>query len=159
MSLPRVLSLGPENELVMEVAPELASLRQKTEGRNIPNRAGEVVCTFKAGEETCGLELQLGGESLFSAAYSQANGAPFVAIGDRLLPLSPDRDGFSTLHLWIDGSVIEIFLDKRQAITTRSYALPAEPGEIRVVWNGASNLLKSLDVFGIKPISSDRLTT
>jgi beta-fructofuranosidase len=159
MSLPRVLSLGPDNELMMEVAPELASLRQKTERPSIPNRAGEVVCTFKAGEENCGLDLQLGGVSLFSAAYSQANGAPFVAIGDRLLPLSPDRDGLSTLHLWIDGSVIETFLDKRQAITTRSFAQPTEPGEIRVVWNGAPNLLKSLEVFGIKPISSDRLTT
>ncbi len=39
-----------------------------------------------------------------SLAYSRANGAPFVATGDKLLPLSPDANGDSTLHLWIDGS-------------------------------------------------------
>jgi beta-fructofuranosidase len=179
ISLPRVLTLGMENDLQMEVAPEFASLRQSTivvkEPRNstelsdalshatIHNRAAEISCTFKARESICGLELQLqsgtGTTSLFTVAYSQANGAPFVAIGDKLLPLSPDRDGLSTLHLWIDGSVIETFIDKRQVVTTRCYAAPAGPAEIRVVWNGASNLLKNLNVSAMGSISSDRLTT
>src|SRR6266446_3110253 len=81
--------------------------------------------------------------------YSQANGAPFVAIGDKLLPLSPDRDGLSTLHLWKDGSVIETFIDKKHVVTTRCYAAAAGPAELRVVWNGASNLLKNLSVSAI----------
>jgi beta-fructofuranosidase len=179
MSLPRVLTLGKNNELQMEVAPEFASLRQNTvevkEPRSstdlinalsratIHNRVAETICTFNAGRSMCGLELQLqtstGTTSLFTVAYSQANGAPFVAIGDKLLALCPDPDGLSTMHLWIDGSVIETFIDKRQVVTTRSYDAPSEAGEIRMVWNGAFNLLKHLSVSAIEPISSDRLTT
>lgn len=179
MSLPRVLTLTADNSLQMEVAPEFASLRQNTTivrslssvtdltdqlaRATILNRAGEVICTFKAGESTCGIELELnsaaGTASLFTVSYSQANGAPFVAIGDKLLPLNPDQHGFSTLHVWIDGSVIETFIDKRQVVTTRCYDQPTVPGEIRILWNGTVDLLKSLTISNIKPISDDRLTT
>src|SRR6185437_5483451 len=179
ISLPRVLTLGDGNELQISVAPELASLRQdQTIIKGSPNlmelndalsrapihnRAGEVRCVFKAGESPCGLELQLrssaGVTSLFSAAYSQANGAPFLAIGDKLLPLSPDHDGLSTLQLWVDASVIETFMDNRQVITTRCYPESNEAGEIRVLWNGASDALKELTISDIRPISADRLTS
>jgi beta-fructofuranosidase len=139
ISLPRVLSLGADNALLMEAAPELASLRQNTieisrphspaelnealSRANIHNRAGEVICTFTPADDECTLELQLktreGTARMIALAYSKANGTPFVATGDKLLPLSPDVNGDSTLHLWIDGSVMETFIDKRQAITTR----------------------------------------
>ena len=62
-------------------------------------------------------------------------------------------------HLWIDGSIIETFIDGKQAITTRYYGAPDEIGEIRVVWNGPVTSLKSMTISEIKPISSDRLTT
>ena len=179
ISLPRVLSLGADNALLMEVAPELASLRQNTIEIATPqspyelkkalsqavihNRSGEVICTFKPADDECTLELQLqsreGISRMLALAYSKANGAPFVAIGDKLLPLSPDANGDSTLHLWIDGSIIETFIDRRQAITTRYYGAPNEIGEIRVVWDGPVKSLKSMTISEIKPISSDRLTT
>jgi beta-fructofuranosidase len=179
ISLPRVLSLGKDNALLMEVAPELASLRKNTieiakpqslsELRDalsqavIHNRSGEVICTFKTADDECALELQLQSRDevsrIFGLAYSKANGAPFIAIGDKLLPLSPDANGDSTLHLWVDGSIIETFIDSRQAITTRFYGAPDEAGEIRVVWMGPVTSLKRMTISGIKPISSDRLTT
>lgn len=179
ISLPRVLSLGPDDALLMEVAPELASLRQNSTEIAKPqsfaeleealsqavihNRSGEVVCTFKTTDDECTLELQLqsreGVNRMLALAYSRANGAPFVAIADRLLPLSPDANGDSTLHVWIDGSIVETFIDARQAITTRYYGAPDEIGEIRVAWNGPVKSLKSMTISGIKPISSNRLTT
>ena len=179
ISLPRLLSLGPDNALLIEVAPELASLRENTTEITKPqssselidvlsqavihNRSGEVVCTFKAADDECALELQLqsreGISRILGFAYSRANGAPFVAIADKLLPLSPDANGDSTLHLWIDGSIIETFIDRRQVITTRYYAAPNEIGEIRVVWKGPITSLRRITISGIKPISSDRLTT
>jgi beta-fructofuranosidase len=96
---------------------------------------------------------------MIALAYSKANGTPFVATGDKLLPLSPDVNGDSTLHLWIDGSVMETFIDKRQAITTRYYGAPDEVGEIQIVWSGPAASLKSMTISGIKSVSSDRLTT
>ena len=179
ISLPRVLSLGVDNALLMEVAPELASLRQNTREITRPqspseleaalsqavihHRGGEVICTFTPAEDECTLELQLQSREAISRilalAYSKANGAPCVAIGDKLLPLSPDANGESTLHLWIDGSIIETFIDRKQAITTRYYGAPDETGEIRVVWGGPVKSLKSMTISEIKPISSDRLTT
>jgi beta-fructofuranosidase len=179
ISLPRVLSLGENNSLYMEAAPELEGLRRNTVAitaprsteelnrsllkATIPNRSGEVLCKFNASGAECGLELQLqsrdGSRKILALACSQANRAPFVGVGDKLLPLSPDVDGNSTLHLWIDGSIIETFLDIRQVITTRFYDAPNEAGDIRLVWNGPVTSLRSLTVSEIRPISENRLTS
>jgi sucrose-6-phosphate hydrolase SacC (GH32 family) len=82
-----------------------------------------------------------------------------ITVGDRTLTLTPDSDGFSTLHLWIDGSVIETFVDRKQVITTRSYAAPNESGEIQLAWSGPASAIDSLAVSSISPVSKDRLTT
>ena len=76
ISLPRVLTLGPDNELRMEVPAEFESLRTNTAFVKNPrdhkeldvalsravihNRAGEIVCNFRANRLDCGLELLLG---------------------------------------------------------------------------------------------------
>jgi beta-fructofuranosidase len=179
ISLPRVLTIGPDGELQMDVASECASLRTNTvtieqprDSRELENvlsptvireRAGEIRCTFKVGESSCGLDLRLGsrenGVSLLTIAYNGANDQPMLTVADRVVPLSPNRDGLSSFDIWLDGSVIEIFVDKRRAITTRSYVTAIEPGGIHVVWAGAVESLKSLVVSEVKPTSEDRLTT
>jgi beta-fructofuranosidase len=175
MALPRVLTLGSDNELRMEVPPEFHSLRhnvkslQKADSTetvatalaNLPiqTRAGMVVCTFKAGERAFGLELGASGQSapLFAIKYDNAIGKPSVTIADQTLPLSPDRDGISTLNLWMDGSVIETFVDNKAAMTARCYA--PSSGDLHLAWSGETAALKSLTVSGVTPISDDRLTT
>ena len=179
ISLPRVLSLSADNALQMEVASELASLRRNTttigtlnsaselidslSKAAIHNRSGEVLCNFNTSGDPCSLELQLqarsGSATIISLAFSKANGLPFIAVGDKLIPLSPNANGDSTLNLWIDGSIIEAFIDGRQVITTRYYGASDEVGEIRVVWNGPISSLKRMTISDINPISSDRLTT
>lgn len=180
VSLPRVLTLAPDNSILMDVAPELARARQLTGEIKRPqspselatrlaqlpikDRRAEIVCTFVAGAAPCTLDLQLPssiGEStsFFKAAYSRASGVPFIAIGNKLIPVHPDAAGFSTLHVWIDGSVIEAFLDSRQAITTRCYATLSSASDISIVWSGPATALENLSVFRIESISEDRLTT
>jgi Glycosyl hydrolases family 32 C terminal len=78
-------------------------------------------------------------------------------VGGKTLRLSPDRDGVSTVHLWFDGSVIETFVDREEAMTARCY-LPS-PGDIQLVWTGAAEAMKSLTLSHVTPISPDRLTT
>jgi len=179
VSLPRVLTLGADGDLQMEVTPEFGALRSNgltiqqprdpSELRDalsratIDGRAGEIRCTFKVGESSCGLDLRLASGdhsvSLLAIAYDGANDQPMLNVGDIVVPLSPGSDGLSTLHIWIDGSVIETFVDKRQAITARCYANAPEPAGIRVIWTGAVDSLKNLVVSDLKPVSDDRLTT
>ncbi len=181
ISLPRVLTLGPDNELEMEVPPEFASLRVGSSSIEGPfsseeltsalsktvirNRAGEVICRFKPSQSVgCRFELRLqtptGATTLFAMNCGAANSSSSsVTVGDQVLPLSPDREGISTVSIWIDGSVIETFIDRKQVITTRYYAAAAESGEIYPVWSGDANAVKGIEISGIKPISNDRLTT
>jgi beta-fructofuranosidase len=152
MALPRVLSLGPDNRLRMDVPPEFGSLRTPSQ-RLIQGRAGEIDCKFKAGSNACGIELRSSGTSLFAVHY---DGASSLKIGEQTVPLSPDRDGLASVRLFIDGSIIETFVNSKEAVTARCYTLSA--GDIEVVWTGARDALSSLEVSSITPISKDRLT-
>ena len=163
MALPRVLSLGADNTLRMDVPPEFASLRKNTRkveaAQTVPveNRAAEIVLSFKAGESACGLELRAGGTPLFAIRYAGGAGAPSVSVGGKNLLLSPDQDGVSTIHLWMDGSIIETFVDRKEAMTARCFT--PSPAGVQVVWTGAADAVKNLTVSGVTPISNDRLTS
>jgi beta-fructofuranosidase len=153
MALPRVLSVGPDNRLRMDVPPEFGSLRTAS-NKMIKGRAGEVLCKFKVGQKDCGVELRSGTTPLFAIRY---DGAASVTIGGKTVPLSPDRDGLASVRLFIDGSVIETFVDSKDAVTARCYA--ASAGDIEVVWTGGREALSGLEVWSITPISNDRLTS
>lgn len=178
ISLPRILTLGADRKLRIEVAPELAALQQADISLVAPSpvssaagvklgvareRAGKVVCRFNPSPAPCSLELRLpapsGNTSLFKVNFSHANGKPVAAIGDRLLVLSPSPDQQSTIEIWLDGSVVETYLDKRQAITSRCYEATNAAGEIEAWWSGAPGQLKDFSVFQLKAVSPDRLTT
>ncbi len=177
ISLPRVLTLSQDRKLQIEVAPELESLRIAKVSDGSPSRpgiepavslgkfaerAGEIICRFRASSEPCSLELHAQGpsgtQSLHKIAFSYANGKPMAAIGDRLLPLSPDADLISTVHVWLDGSVVETILDKRQAMTTRSYEQASSTGEVQITWTGSAGQLRDHSAFQLRAISPDRLT-
>jgi beta-fructofuranosidase len=162
MALPRVLSLGADNQLRMDVPPEFAALRKNTQKLQaaqtapIENRAAEIVFSFKAGQSACGLELRAGATPLFAIRYG-GGGSASVSVGGNILSLSPDHDGVSTVHLWIDGSIIETFVDHKEVMTARCYT--PSPAGIQLAWTGAADALKSLAVSSVTPISKDRLTT
>lgn len=180
VSLPRVLTIGPGNQLRMDVPPEFASLRTNTSFIKTPknsadleaaqsrsilhNRAGEVVCTFVAANLDCGLELQIGTAQQATPLLKIVNGVsigetPTILVGDRTLELSPNEDGHSILYIWIDGSVIELFLDSTKVMTVRSYVAPEEGHDIHVKWTGRPQSLIGLMTSDIVPVSSDRMTT
>jgi beta-fructofuranosidase len=174
MALPRVLTLEG-NQLRMEVIPEFASLLRNT--RRLPafaitelgaafakmpivNRTCNLVVEFQTKGGTYGLELRGRSDSneaaLLAINSGSQSGKPSVSIGDHTIALSPNPEGISTIDLWMDGSVIEIFIDRREAITVRSYKRVAN--DIRIAWTGAGAALKSLIHSDVTPISPDRLT-
>jgi beta-fructofuranosidase len=150
MALPRLLSIGSDNRLRMSAPPEFAALDH---GSRIENRAGHVAFRFKADKATCGLELRAGNTRLFAVEYDGNQ----ATVGGQVVNLAPDDERISTVDIWIDGSVIETFVDSRQAITARCYTATSEP--IEAVWTGAADARKSLTVSAVTPISTDRLTT
>ena len=152
MALPRVLSIGADHRLRMQVPPEFASLQQGTE---IKERAGYVSFRFKAGASACGLELRTGAQPLFAVHHDGKQNT--VTVAGETLRLSPDSDGVSAVELWIDGSVIETFVDDREVMTARCYTPSPKP--MQVVATGDAAARKGLRVSGMAPISSDRLTT
>jgi beta-fructofuranosidase len=163
MALPRVLSLDSENQLRMDFPQEFASLRtgtqelQSSAGLQIKNRTGEIVCRFSAGASACGLELLTSATPIFSIRYPGGTGGkPSIEIGGKTVPLSPGPDGVSLVRLLIDGSIIEALVDGKEMMTARCYT--PSPAGIQLAWAGPSDVLKSLTVSSIQPISTDRLT-
>jgi beta-fructofuranosidase len=154
MALPRVLTIGPDNTLRMQVPPEFATIQGAPGRLAIAQRAGVVACSFKPGRGAGGLELRAGGSALLSIQYDGAQ--PAIAIGNKTLALAPDKQGVSTLELWVDGSVVELFVDRREALTTRCYT---GAGDIDVAWTGEPAALSNLSVAAVRPISVDRLTS
>ncbi len=174
MALPRVLSIDERNSLHMEVAPEFSALKHDLQAmpkvsrdgvatwiqsQRIKRRAGYVSLRFKHSADRWKFDLRNGSEgmSLVSLVYSAHPEKPAVTIGAETLLFKPDGKGISTIELWMDGSVIEIFVDSAEAITLREYTPTTE--EIALVWSGSSASLVDMTVAGVTPISPDRLTT
>ena len=103
--------------------------------------------------------MRAGGQAapLFAMNYDGAKDKPSVTIDDKTVPLSPDRNGISTLNLWMDGSVIETFFDTKEAMTVRCYT--PSSGNLHLTWTGDTNALISVSVSGVKFISTDRMTS
>ena len=59
------------------------------------------------------------------------------------------------LHMFLDGSVLEVFANEAVALTARVYQTPSGP--LRMKLDGDIKIV-SLHAWGMKPISKDRLT-
>ena len=59
------------------------------------------------------------------------------------------------LHLFLDGSVLEIFVNGTTSLTARIYQIPSGPLRLKIEGDVE---LTSLDVWQMTPISKDRLT-
>lgn len=181
MSLPRVLTIiGSENELRMDVVPELAKLCENTvvitqiksaDELNdrlakavLGNRSGEVLWSFKVGKRACGLELPMGSKNdskTMLALFYTPNHVPpdSIMIGDKIIPLHPNGKRISNVRMWIDGSVIELFIDFKQVLTVRNYFDASQSSELRVFWTGDVGAFNGITVSNVMPISRDRLTS
>lgn len=132
MSLPRRLSIA-NGALVMEPAPEVASLRTAP-------RTGSAVFRLPtaAQEIRLGLRPDEPGTSAFEQSFTDNQGAPIllranpqqspdtVRVGDH--EISGIDKGLLDLHIFLDHSVAEIFINQRHAVTCRYYKRhPMEP--------------------------------
>jgi beta-fructofuranosidase len=70
---------------------------------------------------------------------------------------SSERDEIQ-LHAFVDGSVVELFLNGRQALTKRFYYAGSTMQTLHLKWQGNAADLVSCSTWELSPISADRLT-
>lgn len=179
MSLPRVLSLLPDNTLGMVPAPELSSLRNKhyhntnitvTETphtiENVQGAALEIVALLTRGNASA-FSIALSGPhdnaEEISICYEHATGQ--LSIGntpsnaDSVIhyeveggPVKLVDNERLKLHIFIDSSVIEVFANNITCITERIYLSHSNHSVIKLFTYGGNAKILSLDIWEIRSI-------
>jgi beta-fructofuranosidase len=171
MSLPRVLSLNSKGELQTEVSPSVSSLRtdhtrigpeQRAATRQtllnelrIRDLCAELEVDLFPKNDKFGLRLQSEEGDFITISYSNKDHAHQLQVNSITVPSSGSPGSPVRLHLFVDGSVIELFVDNTTAISARVYRKASGP--LRLKLEEAE--LTSLDAWQIQPISNDRLTS
>jgi beta-fructofuranosidase len=177
MSLPRVLTLDEDGQLRIRVAPAVDALRKQPQVLNvsaddkqnqrqiaemhIQQCCGEIRCTLKRDAKPLTLSLMGEGNGSpakwLSAKYDPALPGQ-ISLDGQALSLPPSKNGELEIHMYIDGSVIEVFINQQIACTRRFYysGTSAPPARLRIEGNTAS--LAGLSIWQLSPISANRLT-
>jgi len=173
MSLPRVLALNSKNELEMDVAPAARQLRSGHVGfsqETSPATRSKIIESFRVQGLAAEIVLEIQPKADESSFHLQAEGGkPFVTISctrnaegfelrvNKLTaaPLPGSGGSRVHLHMFLDGSVVEIFANKTVSLTVRTYEIPSGPLLFKP--EGDAEII-SFDAWHMSPISSDRLT-
>lgn len=154
MGLPRILSIGSSGTLRIEPLPELHSLRTQHQSKNrwFNSFRGEVIANFSGP----GL-IQVGPakKPYVTVAYSGSSSMKIFIDGkDQAISPAPEAD--VPIQIYMDGSIVEVFINGTAAHTKRVYELDYTLPATSVSFVGD---VRSLRVFELAPISRDRLTT
>lgn len=173
MSLPRVLTMSDDGTLRMEVLPEIAQLRG-TE-MSLPVRSVRegarlhALSTFELRGATAEIELIFqpklvhlkisdGTQEILAIAFDPTRSRKELRIGEITVDCSLAGATPHQLRIFLDGSVVECFLDGQLACTARTYRAPNANLHIQIPRVDIASV-ESLRVWPLRPISPDRLTT
>jgi len=167
MSLPRVLSLAPDNSLSMAFLPELASLRGKeiTLPPQQDARRGAGLLGFTIPDSSCELKLAVkrrpfsltvssAAGPLVSLSFDPSRAGAELQLNNRSLGVASNSNGENRVHIFLDASVIECIVDDSVALTSRIYSAVRGPLSL-----SGPDVFSELWLSEIKPISKDRLTS
>lgn len=177
MSLPRVLSLSSDGQLRCDVSTVVDTLRGREQALNvtadeeknllqissmrITDCRGEIACSVK--RPATPFELLLCGPDENQASWLRLRYDPLhisqFFIDARPHPFRLNDDEKIDLHLFIDGSVIELFVNQKIAHTSRFYYPGGKAQDLRMKWTGKTTDIVSLRAWELSAISGDRLTT
>jgi beta-fructofuranosidase len=182
ISLPRVLTLGKDNQLRMEPVPELDKLRGRPVGyRNldvsgerelklggISGECLEIRAEIDPGNAAeCGVRVRCAPDgtehaSVFwkrsgSQLASQCRSPEYSAQSSGPLPCEPGEA--VVLRIFVDGSVVETFANSRAVLTQRVYPTRGDSIGVRLFTTGGSARFRRVKIWPIRPISPDRLTS
>ena len=178
MSLPRMLDLDSTGMLTSRVSPAVEKLRgseqslsktgteeedrRQVDAMRIRECCGEVQCNVSLSDEPFTFSLiredgSAQGKDLIAVEW-RPQGRMLLLDGEAV-SVNIDARNDLELRAYIDGSVIELFVNDRVACTRRFYYPGDKAPEIRIGISGSTDGLKRLMVWQITPISPDRLTS
>ncbi len=179
-SLPRIMSLIPDGDLRQQPAPELAVLRGErvrlddltvvdgveqsvtgAEGRQLEivlrcergdaNLIGIKVCCAPDGSEETAIIYDYATQQLaVDRTRSSLNAEVARDVQGRRFVL-PDGEAL-TLHIFVDGSVIEVFANERACLTERIYPEGAESVGVKVFAQGGTATVERMDIWTLNSI-------
>lgn len=165
MSLPRVLSLTPTDELQTAVATEVQKLRTDlVEGDDakalldklqIKDLAAELDLAIRPNADRFILRLTSEAGDFATISLSTQSSGRELRVNSVSAPIAGAASYPVRLHIFLDGSVLEIFANDTIALTARVYQIPRGP--LRLSIEGDVKLT-SFRAWQMKPISKDRLT-
>jgi sucrose-6-phosphate hydrolase SacC (GH32 family) len=161
--------LTAENELRMEVAPEVESLRVRDHhalmnptsrerslaAMRIHDLSAEALMTLNPGHPFSLTLRGDKGEAFATIRLTNASGKRELQINDVRAPLAGSSNAPLRLRIFLDGSVMEAFADGTTVITARIYRAPSSP--LRLEFENPSGLA-DVRVWQLQPISKDRMT-
>ena len=169
MSLPRVLSLNAQNELVTEPSPNVRVLRtnhtempttgggrQGLDALRILHLAAELNLTVQPHADHFALRLQSDRGDFAVVSCTNQPSRRELRINNITAPLPGSVRSPLRVRMHIDGSVLEVFANQSTALTARIYQIAYGP--LRLKLEGHAEV-SSLDLWQLQPISKDRLTT
>ena len=176
MSLPRVLTLSADGRLKSSIAAEVRALRgreqriglagdedekqRQIQALRIEGCSGEILCKLRRTKEPFQLALQSAdGSATWLRLKYDPHYPDQVSLDSRPVPVVLAEGETLDLHLYVDGSVIEVLANQQQAWTRRFYPVGPHSQDMRLQWTGKAASIESLTVWQISPISADRLTT
>lgn len=178
MSLPRVLNLEPSGRLSMRVLPAVERLRKgervfvstPDEAKNrsaiesirLHQCCGEILCSVPGTDAPFGLALHSFADGrmdkeLMSIQYGP-NRPDHLSVDGKAVPIHRDRTGHLELHMYVDGSVIELIVNNQAGFTKRFYCSGPHAPEIGLRIAPKSTSGVNLSVWQLAPISPNRLT-
>ena len=159
MSLPRVLRLDSEGTLLINPLPEIAILREKElQVRNsgtsqlvtLPASTGEAICEGNTGRGF-DVVICLGTQTLRLQYLPEKHR---IQIDEAEVHLRPQDS--PVVHMFADGSVLELFISGLAARTVRFYFQGESAPDVTVQVEGSPVTLQG---WTLRPISNNRLTT
>jgi beta-fructofuranosidase len=172
MSLPRILSLNSENELQMDVAPAAHQLRaahtsisrdaasatpqKQLEDLRLHDLAVELIFEMRSRADEFAIHLQCeNGDKFVTISCANKSGSRELRVDTVSAPIPGELRSPVRLHIYLDGSVLEIFANDTTSLTKRVYQVPSGPLTLKL--EGAAELTL-LEAWQMNPISKDRLT-
>jgi beta-fructofuranosidase len=171
MSLPRVLSLSASNELQFEPTPALHQLRRSPNlgpsgpadrhkhlaSFRIRNLAAELQLRFDSPPEDLSLTLESeSGRTFAEISGTRKSDSYELRVNRAAAPLTNPGQKPLNLHIFLDGSVLELFANSILSLTARIYDTPQGPLRLKL---GKTNTVRSFEAWQMNPISRNRLTS
>ena len=156
MALPRVVSLQPDNSLAIRPLPSLAGLRispTPNQSSSFQDFSGEVFISFERTAPEASVRLGSSRQSYLDLQY-RADDPSRMSIDGKSYELPESERAIVDIHIFMDGSIVELFVGRRLAHTKRVYDLDVHSPESIVTMSQCSRP----SVWQLRPISKDRLT-